>query len=411
MVTSVVSSPQRSRFRSVLGFSEDQAVVIGLPSDFNFDSEIAAATEIRLATAFAHLKGWKLIAPAFLRSSASIQLLTGLDFFQTEPKLLREWNRLTAPDAAQPHISARLAKRLTTFHPKILIASSTASPASFAIVGSGNLSFGGLRSNTECSLYTKDSAMVAALTEWFEDEWNNHAADLTNADIGNYERKYKKLRKATAQVRKEQKEVEERLEERAEATFREREKAVASATGYFESRAYSKAYDSRRGAVDHIRQVLDMPRFGFDKRGWNEFFNIPELGRLRQVYRDSIFRNQKRLKDGMRYLLDENVGMRQRLAAVLDRNGKFHIRGLGLNVVSKILAVHDSQKWPVFNGPVEETLHHFGYEPPRGVGKVGRYLKFAEVMESFRADSAAPDVLALDAFFKWYEKTKLNSGG
>ena len=147
MVTSVVSSPQRSRFRSVLGFSEDQAVVIGLPSDFNFDSEIAAATEIRLATAFAHLKGWKLIAPAFLRSSASIQLLTGLDFFQTEPKLLREWNRLTAPDAAQPHISARLAKRLTTFHPKILIASSTASPASFAIVGSGNLSFGGLRSN------------------------------------------------------------------------------------------------------------------------------------------------------------------------------------------------------------------------------------------------------------------------
>jgi len=269
MVTSVVPLLQRSKFRSVLGFSEDQAVVIGLPSDFNFDSEIAAATEIRLATAFAHLKGWKLIAPAFLRSSASIQLLTGLDFFQTEPKLLQEWNRLTAPDAAQPHISARLAKRLTTFHPKILIASSTASTASFAIVGSGNLSFGGLRSNTECSLY-------AALTEWFEDEWNNHAADLTNADIGNYERKYKKLRKATAQIRKEQKEVEERLEERAEATFREREKAVASATGCFESRAYSKAYESRRGAVDHIRQVLDMPRFGFDKRGWNEFFNIPE---------------------------------------------------------------------------------------------------------------------------------------
>src|SRR2546422_509364 len=86
-------------------------------------------------------------------------------------------------------------------------------------------------------------------------------------------------------------------------------------------------------------------------------------------------------KSRRRYLLDENGGMRQRLAAVLDRNGKFHIRGLGLNVVSKILAVHDSQKWPVFNGPVEETLHHFGYEPPRGVGKVGRYLKFAEVME------------------------------
>ena len=68
MVASVVPTHQRGKFRSVLGFSEDRAVVIGLPSDFNFDSAIATATDIRLATAFAHLKGWKLIAPAFLKS-------------------------------------------------------------------------------------------------------------------------------------------------------------------------------------------------------------------------------------------------------------------------------------------------------------------------------------------------------
>jgi hypothetical protein len=65
----------------------------------------------------------------------------------------------------------------------------------------------------------------------------------------------------------------------------------------------------------------------------------------------------------------------------------------------------------VFNGPVEKTLRHFGYEPPRGVGAVGRYQKFAEVMEDFRTDSGAPDVVALDAFFKWYETTRLNAGG
>ena len=152
-----------------------------------------------------------------------------------------------------------------------------------------------------------------------------------------------------------------------------------------------------------------MPSFDFDKTAWNEFYGIPALGRLRQVYRDMIFKKQKRLKDGMRYLLNETVAMRQRLAAVLEENGAFHIRGLGLNIVSKILAVHDSQRWPVFNGPVEKTLHHFGYEPPRGVGKVGRYLKFAEVMEGFRVDSGAPDVFALDTFFKWYEGAKLNA--
>jgi HKD family nuclease len=408
MGTRYIPAVQGRKFRSVFGFSGDRAVVIGLPTDFNFDTAIAAATEIRLATAFAHLKGWKLIAPALLRSCAGIRLLTGLDFFQTEPKLLREWNRLTSPDAAQPNISARLARKVATFHPKLLIAKLADSTANFAIVGSGNLSFGGLRSNTECSLYTNDSADVWALTEWFDGEWNE-AADFTNAEIKEYERKYKKSRKATAQIRKAQKEAEERMEEQAEAIFRERKKAIASASRYFKSQTYSKAYESRREGVRHIREALNMPSFEFDKTAWNKFYGIPALGRLRQVYRDPIFNKEKRLKDAMRYLLNESVAIRKRLAAVLEENGAFHIRGLGLNIVSKVLAVHDSKRWPVFNGPVEKTLRHFGYEPPRGMGKVGRYLKFAEAMEGFRVDSGAPDVFALDTFFKWYEGTKLNS--
>jgi len=61
--------------------------------------------------------------------------------------------------------------------------------------------------------------------------------------------------------------------------------------------------------------------------------------------------------------------------------------------------VDDPRKWPVFNFPVEATLRHFGYEAPKGAGIVARYLKFAELMQEFRVDCAAPDMLALDAFF------------
>ena len=168
--------------------------------------------------------------------------------------------------------------------------------------------------------------------------------------------------------------------------------------------------ERRSNAFDRILTILDIPRFQFEKAAWNEFFSIPQLGRLRPTYRDNIFKQRMRLREGMRYLLDDNVGIRERLRAILDPGGRFRIRGLGLNIVSKILAVHDSQRWPVFNGPVEKTLRYFGYEPPRGVGRVGRYLKFADAMESFRRDSGAPDVLALDAFFfEWHRKMKLKA--
>jgi hypothetical protein len=44
-------------------------------------------------------------------------------------------------------------------------------------------------------------------------------------------------------------------------------------------------------------------------------------------------------------------------------------------------------------------LRYFGYEAPKGAGIVARYLKFAELMQEFRVDCGAPDMLALDAFF------------
>lgn len=405
METSAAPTLQKRKLRGVFGFSGDRAIVIGLPDDFSFQSAVASATRIRLATAFAHLKGWHLIKSAILGSNAHTQLLTGLDFFQTEPKLLREWSRLTVRDESRPQIEAGLARQVTTFHPKILIVSSA---VNFAIVGSGNLSFGGLRTNTECSLYTEDFLTVASLIDWFDDEWRRANA-LNDRDIEDYERKYKELRKARERMRKEQAQVQETMQKRAEAIFRERKKALAEAAKYFKSSAYSKAYEDRKEGAGRIRDVLGVLPFGFNKDEWSEFFSITALGKLLPIYRDRMFRNEKRLKEGLNYLLDEGVDIQRRLAAVLDKSGKFHIQGLGINLLSKILAVHGSRKWPVFNEPVEKTLRHFGYEPPRSAGAVGRYLKFAEAMEGFRRDSGAPDVFALDAFFKWYASKKLGT--
>jgi HKD family nuclease len=408
---SALAPAKQLPYRSLLGFAGDAAAVIGLPDDFNLQAALSNATAIRLAFAFAHLNGWKLLASPILKSSAAVQIVAGLDFFQTEPKLLREWRRLANSSGRKALISARLASRITTFHPKVLIVTTKDDAPSFAIVGSGNLSVGGLRTNTECSLYTADEETLKNLIEWFDQQWQA-ALTLSEADIKEYESKYKRVRAVADRVRKVQRAVQEAIESRADAIFRERERAIQAAKKYFSTAQYEREYESRKSAVDRIRQLLDLPRFHFDEAQWNEFYRIGQLGRLRSTYRASLFKSHKRLKRALTFLLDDSVVVEQRLASILEPNGKYRMRGLGLNLASKLLAVHNPKKWPVLNGPVVTTLRDFGYEPPRGAGKTERYLSFVKEMDSFRADCQAPDVLALDAFFRyWHQRVKQRKPG
>jgi hypothetical protein len=61
-------------------------------------------------------------------------------------------------------------------------------------------------------------------------------------------------------------------------------------------------------------------------------------------------------------------------------------------------------KWPVLNGPVDETLEFFGYQAQRGLRFGGRYREFAKLMDGFKTKAKAPDFIALDAFFKFWEQ-------
>ena len=100
-------------------FPSGNAVVIGLPQSFDLGAQLERATEIRLATAFAHLSGWRLLAQHVRGSKARIDLVAGLHYCQTEPKVLRTWVGLASENA---RINAYVVGRLgPMFHPKVLI--------------------------------------------------------------------------------------------------------------------------------------------------------------------------------------------------------------------------------------------------------------------------------------------------
>jgi hypothetical protein len=283
----------------------------------------------------------------------------------------------------------------------VLIVHGEGSQAGFAIVGSGNLSEGGLRTNIECSLLVDDPCYLSSLTNWF-DVLFKQAQPLTRKAIEEYEPRYKKARRVLAKVRAEQKATEKILLEQQRVTFKNREKAIEEARGYFELPEYRSSHEKRLKAVGEIKRVLHYPSFSFDKEEWAEFFTIHEMGRLRLAWRDPLFKKAPRLKAALGFLVSDIAPDVERLSSLLDKRGKYRIRGLGINVVSKVLAVHNPATWPVYNDVVERTLEHFGYEAPRGVGMVGRYLLYSAEMRKFMQAVGETDMLALDSFFRWY---------
>jgi HKD family nuclease len=148
-----------------------ESVLAGAPPGFDLLDILKSAKEIRIGVAFGRMSGWQKIASALTGSKADrVFVLLGQAFFQTEPSLVLELRKL-AKESAKPIfqvIQVRLASATVTFHAKVWIIDGS---QSVAIVGSGNLTAGGLADNVECGLYTAVADHVTGLREWFDEQW------------------------------------------------------------------------------------------------------------------------------------------------------------------------------------------------------------------------------------------------
>lgn len=95
------------------------------------------------------------------------------------------------------------------------------------------------------------------------------------------------------------------------------------------------------------------------------------------------------------------------MQAVLDPKGRFKVDGVGLNFISKVLAVHDDQEFTVHNAPIQEALAHFEYEPARGYTVSQKYIEFCNEMKRFQTETSARSSLDVDAFFYDYWERRI----
>lgn len=295
-------------------------------------------------------------------------------------------------------MNVNLASSKPFFHPKVLIV--LGPKKRFAVVGSGNLSKGGVQNNCECGIYVANAATIATLCDWFDDQFAA-GKPLTKQMIRKYEPEYKKAKKQTAALERHQRETEEKIAEMGEASFAKWNRALKLAESYFRNKDFTAKYQKRRKSVKEMLQHLNPPTFEFDDHSWYMFYQKTVLGALDSRYRDKVFKEKSRLRNALRELAS---APERAIPDVLGRKGKLRIKGFGVNTVSKILAAEFPDEWPVYNSRVAEVLADFGYTAPRGVGLDGRYIVFRNTMKKFMGACkerglSHVDAISLDAFF------------
>ena len=372
----------------------DRSVVVGAPEEFDFRTVLEKATAVRIAMAFGHMSGWKEIEEHLKRSSAAtVQVLLGQAFFQTEPQLLLRIKNLQ-DSSRSPRFEVKLASANGTFHPKVWVIDNDDTPLS--IVGSGNLSRGGLLRNVECGVLTCDRAQVKALRDWFDTQWASTEPITQTYEkyIGKYQLIGAQRKFLDAQLEAATKELADK-----EASWRHK-RAIAMAAAFWRTEKGKTAVEAREIAIDRMRRLLDYPLFEFGVDQWREFLRIPELGRFRLGHEKRTIAGLSQVRGILKQILTSTVPVAKSVEMLEE------VSGIGRNLATKLLAMHKPEQFVVINEPVESALRAFGYDVEMSTGITGTsYVRFLKDLGVFIDECenlglrAAP---ALDAFFYAY---------
>jgi HKD family nuclease len=157
---------------------------------------IEESDEILIAVAFLKVSGLNEIIDSLtkaVKNGVRIKIIAGQNFAQTEPKALRTLFELFKASNSE----IRLAKfsNTETFHPKIFIFKN--GDKALIMVGSANLTNGGLVNNYECSLLfkgdIKDELCIRTI-KYFEDDLIEFSDKLDLVLLSRYERYFNELK-------------------------------------------------------------------------------------------------------------------------------------------------------------------------------------------------------------------------
>ncbi|TVZ26587.1 HKD family nuclease [Gillisia sp. Hel_I_86] len=348
-------------------------------------SEFKKADEIWVAVALLNNSGLELVLDS-LKENCKKNFLVGIDL-PTDPKALRKLYELQLTS----EFNVRIHTDKQYFHPKLYLSKYKYDFTAF--IGSANCTNGGLNSNVELSLMTKESQTCEDLKNWFEKIFDL-GKPLTLKFLAKYQADYDERLRRKKEDEKIAKKEKRDLKKEVEATFIERREFIKVLKSYKKSKDYKTIVSDRKKAIKELRRSIDYPNFKNIDVDW--FFKIWDLGHLISIPKPTIKREITKFRELLIMLCDDKIDLALRYNSALE--GKLKIRGIGEGLISKILIIHNSNDYYVKNDKSTLALQKFGIELPKGLSKGEKYKITIKVLKEISEETLIEDLAVLDYY-------------
>lgn len=334
--------------------------------------KILTAEEIFIAVAFLKYSGLKKIETDLknaLERKVKLTIITGLDFYQTEPEALK---KLQSLKKSYESCEILIYKQETnkTFHPKLYLFSNK--NEHFGIIGSANLTDGGLTRNCELSInftFSNESHIYRQMIKEKEKLLQNSTV-INDLSLSNYTRKYqifKNIEKvAKVNVEKQINTIFQLDTKAIEKYLRKYSSNKDELNNYFlRKQNYLKAYE----ILEFIRtENIDNPTF------FSNYEKLVGKAGVKSLWHSgSIARGKNKVKKyhlEFKTMLNEiHTNLNKSPQEIFEVTEKYFkpgkkekINGLGINIVTEILNTYAPNKFAVLNQNPLTSIKAFGLE-------------------------------------------------
>ncbi|CCO45826.1 hypothetical protein VIBNISOn1_1590001 [Vibrio nigripulchritudo SOn1] len=366
------------------------------------------AQDVYIAVAFLKLSGLELIKEnleKFLDGNGNINLIVGLDLYVTEPKALYELF-----DLCQLNTKLKVflySSKNSTFHPKMY--ASRRNDKSSVLIGSANLTNGGLSTNVEASIYNKnDVSLFEECKDFFCDLTLSTDCKRASAlTIQEYEQQYLVFNK---EVEKAERASKQKIDNLAETSLlKECYKEYCNDKNEMHSLAIKRS--------NYREAKLLIEEFNTDSvKSKSDFMRVYEklvgaAGQEKLWHSGSIFRSKNKVAESYQEFLkftsfvssDSVLSKKPQIVFEQVIPVKKKILGLGFNVITELLNTLEPEKFPVLNkNPIGSVKYLLGEEfKEPGQFKSQDYQAYADFMGKLRTDIGAKDFIETDHFLNF----------
>ncbi|MGB7291308.1 MAG: hypothetical protein WBD99_03965 [Thermodesulfobacteriota bacterium] len=371
---------------------------------------LVEASDIAVCVAYLKMSGLRLLDEVFrkvMANGARLILFIGTDQYLTEPTALRALLRRIG---RQENGEAFLVKRLgATFHPKLYFAGTKNSAV--AIIGSANITGGGLEKNIEASVQTAvtgDSPFCRQLESFIESLRTGEATErLDPIAISQYEARYEIFRnhrqKADRTAKKEIGNLPEANDRQLKQYLR---RYLTDLEQNDRRKARARDYAKARNVLDRIA-ALSKPTKA-------EFMGLYEplvgVSRGEKLWHSgSVFRSKNTVASKYHRVISLVRSLKSRIGKppldVYDTALKHsaNIPGLGPNVITEILNTYDPTRYAVLNKNPIESLKKLGFKryPSPSSFSADTYAEYCEFLTALRKRCRLRDLNELDGFLNF----------